>query len=230
MKVVSVLSGGLDSTVLTYKLVNEYGKDNVFALSFNYGQRHSVELEKAKLTCTKLGIVHHIIDISFLNVIIKDVCSLSSSKIVVMPEIEDVIGDPQPVTYVPYRNMILNSIAFSFAESNGCSKVFTGLQINDEYSYWDTTENFIENMNLVSGLNRKHSITLEAPFAYLSKADEIEIGKTLGVAFEDTWTCYTGDEGDGACGVCPSCSERIANFKKSGVKDPIKYKIDILWE
>jgi 7-cyano-7-deazaguanine synthase len=228
-KVVSVLSGGLDSTILTYMLVDKYGKDNVIALSFNYGQKQGIELEKASVTCKKLNIQHKIIDISFLGDIVAPVCANIKGTDVEMPTIQDVLGDPQPPTYVPYRNMILNSIAFSFAESNDCDAVFSGLQIHDEYGYWDTSRMFIDRMNSVSELNRQHQISFEAPFAEMSKKDEIEIGKELGVIFEDTMTCYNPTE-DVACGKCPSCSERIQNFALAGIKDPCKYSIEIPWD
>ena len=93
--VVCVLSGGMDSTVLVYALVNKYGKDNVKAISFNYGQRHSVELEKAKVTVSKLGIDHKIIDISFVGDIVKDVCSFSADTTVELPNNEDSKEDVQ---------------------------------------------------------------------------------------------------------------------------------------
>lgn len=228
-KIVSVLSGGLDSTILTYKLVNDYGPDNVVALSFNYGQKQGIELEKASLTCKKLGIQHKIIDISFLGEIVSPVCANIKGTNVDMPTIQDVLGDPQPPTYVPYRNMILNSIAFSFAESNDCIAVYSGLQIHDEYGYWDTSRMFIDRMNSVSQLNRQHNITFEAPFAEMSKKDEIKIGLELNVPFEDSMTCYNPTD-DIACGKCPSCSERIQNFILAGVKDPCKYNIVIDWD
>ena len=86
-------------------------------------------------------------------------------------------------------------------------------------------------MNNVSRLNRKSNILLRAPFANLSKADEIILGQELNVPFEDTWTCYTGsDSNEVACGTCPSCSERIANFYKVGVADPLKYNVKLPWD
>ena len=109
--VISILSGGLDSTILTYMLSNKYGNDKVIALSFNYGQRHSNELEKAKLTCDKLNIKHQIIDISFLNDIVKNVCALGKDTDLKLPEIKDVLGDPQSLNYVPFRNLIFTSLA-----------------------------------------------------------------------------------------------------------------------
>lgn len=230
MKKVSILSGGLDSTILTYKMVKDFGREAVVALTFNYGQRHDIEIHNAIKTCHKLGIEHKIIDISFLGEVVSPVCALASGTDVEMPTIQDVLGDPQPPTYVPYRNMILNSIGFSFAESVGADAIYTGLQVHDEYSYWDTSHAFIDAMNNVSVLNRQNSITLEAPFADMSKADEIDLGKLLFVPFEDTWTCYRGELGEGACGKCPSCSERIMNFAISGIQDPIPYETFINWD
>ena len=226
--VVSVLSGGLDSTTLTYALVELYGKEKVVALSFLYGQKQSREIDLAAITCEKLGIQHKIIDISFLGDIVSKVSANIGGSDVKMPTISDVLGDPQPPTYVPFRNMILNSIAFSYAEVNECSHVATGLQIHDEYGYWDTSKAFVDSMNGVAINNRMNEIQLIAPFAALSKKEEIEIGKTLNIPYEDTITCYD-PVGEKSCGVCPSCSERIQNFKMAGQKDPIDYLIDIDW-
>lgn len=229
-KVVSVLSGGLDSTIVTYTLVEKYGKDNVIALSFNYGQSHSVELEKATITCQKLGIAHKILDISFLGEVIKNVSALSVTSTVTMPTIEQVLGEPQPLTYVPARNAIIFFIAASFAESNDAIYVFNGLQVHDEYSYWDTTTEFVKRINSVLELNRKNNIKLISPFVNFSKKVEIEVGKELNVPWIDTWTCYDGEHGSGACAKCPSCSERIMNFAKTGIKDPCPYVIEIPWD
>ncbi|AUR85873.1 queuosine biosynthesis protein [Vibrio phage 1.081.O._10N.286.52.C2] len=230
MKVVSVLSGGLDSTILTYKLVESFGAENVFALSFYYGQKQSIELEKAKLTCSKLGIEHRLIDISFLGEVVAPVCANIAGSDVAMPTIQDVLGDPQPPTEVPYRNMLLNTIAFSFAQANGCEQVFTGIQVHDAYGYWDCTQDFLDNMNAISALNRQHEIKLRAPFAHMSKADEIAIGVELGVPFEDSLTCYDPNAAGESCGVCPSCAERIMNFGKAGIIDPAPYSKHIPWD
>lgn len=230
MKKISILSGGLDSSILTYKMVDEFGKDNVIALTYNYGQRHNIEIEMAKKTCARLKIPHQIIDISFLGEVIKNVSALSNKKIVDVPTIQQVVGDPQPNSYVPYRNMILISTALCFAESNDADEVYSGLQAVDEYGYWDTTQTFVNNINHVSSLNRKSQVKLCAPFISLKKKDEIEIGKKLGVHFDETWSCYKGDYELGACGTCPTCAERIQNFAKAGLPDPIKYQIDIPWE
>lgn len=231
-KVVSVLSGGLDSTVLLYKLVKDYGLENVYVITYRYGQKHSIEIAKAIESTHRLGLQdkHLILDISFLGELVKDKSSLSSFSNIEVPEITDILGDPQPVTYVPFRNLIFHSIALSYAENIGATKVFLGLQEHDLYSYWDTSEDFVKAVNSMTSLNRQSKITLETPFIRMSKEEEIRLGIELGVDFKSTWTCYRGPREGQACGVCPSCSERIMNFIKAGIEDPIPYEIDIDWK
>lgn len=224
-----ILSGGLDSTILLYLLKHKY-KDNVLAFSVDYKQRHSIELEMAKKTCEELSVPHMVVPLHFYGDMISKVSSLSDSKIVEMPTIEDVLGQPQPVTYVPFRNLLFTTIALSFAEATQCDSIFIGLQAHDLYSYWDTTPEFIERLNKIADLNRENRIQIYAPFVNLNKKEEIIIGKELGVNFKNTWTCYTGpDENGQACSTCPSCSERIKNFMDAGLIDPIKYKNEIPW-
>lgn len=229
-KAVSVLSGGLDSSIMTYKIVNELGAENVIALSFFYGQKQSAELDRARITCDKLGIAHHLIDISFLGEIVKPVCANISGTSLDMPSIEDVLGDPQPPTYVPFRNLILNSIAVSFAESNGCDKVYNGCQSVDAYGYWDTTESFFGDLNSVLEHNRQTKIEIVTPFINMMKHEEITLGIELGVPFEDTLSCYDPDEANRSCGTCPTCSERIMNFAIAGIPDRTEYVNDIDWD
>lgn len=229
--VVSVLSGGLDSTIMTYILEKRYGSRRVFALSFKYGQKQIREVDMARITCNWLGISHKILDLDVLGDIAKKVSANISDSQIDMPTIKDVLGDPQPKTYIPFRNMILNAFAFSYAEVNQASHVFTGLQVHDEYGYWDTTAKFVSSMNAVASQNRTHQAKLEAPFSHLSKYQEILIAEEMGdVLYNFTLTCYNPNSAGESCGVCPSCSERIANFAKAKVKDPISYSIFIPWE
>lgn len=223
--VVCVLSGGMDSTVLVYALVKKYGASNVKAVSFNYGQRHSVELEKAKVTVSKLGIDHKIIDISFVGDIVKDVCSLSASATVDLPTNEDSKEDTQANFVLPYRNLMFQSIALSYAESLRSEVVYLGIQLDDDFGFWDCRENYYKILNKLTKLNDMYKIKVEAPLLYFSKADEIELGNKLGVPFEDTWTCYRGpDENGKACGICHSCAGRLVAFKSLGLEDPISVK------
>jgi len=226
-----VLSGGMDSTTLLYDVVDKVGADNTRAITFNYGQRHSIEVQKASVSCNKLGVEHKIIDISFLGDLVSNVSALISTSDIPVPDIEDILGDPAPVTEVPYRNMVLVSLALSYAQAQGADAVFMGLQAQDQYSYWDTSLQFVESINGVSKLNRKHSIEISAPYATMSKSEELVIGDKLNIPYEDTWTCYTGPTESGkACGTCPSCSERIMAFMKNDIVDPLSYIIDIDWD
>lgn len=229
--VLAVLSGGLDSSVMTMMLVERYGREKVSAVSYDYGQKQRVELEKAFELCNKLGIKHKILDLNILGDIAKPMSANIGGTDVDMPTIEDVLGDPQPVTYVPFRNMILLSLTMSCAEAANASHVFTGLQVHDEYGYWDTSQKFVDSMNAVASQNRTHKVEIVAPFSHLSKAEEIKI--CLEMEKEQlllsTLSCYNPDNKGWSCGECPTCAERIANFAKAGIEDPIPYQKPINW-
>lgn len=239
--VVVSLSGGLDSTVLLHLMTHRFGSDKVHAISYDYNQRHNVELEMAKKTTRELGVKHKIIDISFLGNIVKGVSAMVKGD-VATPTMKDVLGDPQPVTYVPNRNMILASITAAYAEAQGCNGIALGLQKIDSYAYWDTQVEFYQAIQSVLELNRKHPITFLTPFIDITKVEEIQIGQELSVDFGTCWTCYNPSEERAEttfipepaggrnpvlhyhyqpCGTCPSCSERAAAFKRAGIEDPV---------
>jgi 7-cyano-7-deazaguanine synthase len=229
--VVCILSGGLDSTILLYVLKEKYG-DKVLALTFKYGQKHYIEISKAITTAEKLQTPHKIIDMSFLGDIVSNVSSLSGNSNIDVPNIKEVLGNPSPSTYIPFRNLIFLSLGLSFCESFNADVLCLGVQTHDLYGYWDTTSKFISRVNKVAELSRMFPISIQAPFASLSKKDEILIGKELNVPFEDTWTCYDPQIKNGeivACGVCGSCSERIKNFMDANEKDPVNYNTHIDW-
>ncbi len=236
-KAVVSLSGGLDSTTLLYLAVKELGAENVFAVSFDYNQRHDVELIVAKNTCKKLGVKHEIIDVKFMGEFAKNVSAMVKGS-VETPDMEDILGDPQPVTYMPNRNMILLSIVCGYAESVGADTVSLGIQATDSYSYWDTTPDFYDSIHNVLKLNRKNQIMFVAPFVNMTKIDEIKLGVDLGVDYENSWSCYQPNESPyeakvvnedriihlreyRPCGKCPSCSERRNAFNKLGMVDPL---------
>lgn len=233
-KVVVSLSGGLDSTTLAYLMVDILGKDNVYCLSMNYSQRHDVELECAKATCKKLGVYHKIIDIGFLGEIVSSVSAMVKGE-VKTPTFGEVNAAKEVKTYVPFRNSILSSITFAFAESMGADGIALGIQYgdyenNEAYYYWDTSSQFQEAMQALADLNDKHKISYVAPFVQLTKKDEIELGKKLGVDYSLTWTCYNptitnfdnGMHKMTPCGVCPSCVGRTEAFHALGMEDPQK--------
>jgi 7-cyano-7-deazaguanine synthase len=236
-KVVISLSGGLDSTILTYLMVSILGKKNVYCISAGYNQRHDVELILARKTTALLGVSHKVIDISFMGEIAAGVSSMVKGD-VATPTMEDVLGEPQPSTYMPNRNMILAAIVAGYAESVGANAIALGIQKIDSYSYWDTTPAFYDAVGEVLKLNRKNTIHFVAPFLNSSKIGEIQLAQELAVPLGDTWTCYnpssemlsSGSDEDMVetkikytiCGVCPSCSERAAAFAKAGIIDPVE--------
>jgi 7-cyano-7-deazaguanine synthase len=229
--VVIILSGGMDSTIAMRLCVERYGYKNVKALTFNYGQKQAIEIEKARESTRFLLVEHKVLDLSVLGDLSKGF-SANVDKSIEMPTIKDVLGDPTPKTYVPNRNMILMSLAAAYAETQGLEYIVTGLQSVDEYGYWDTTASFVDKMNSVFNENRKIKIKLIAPFVKLNKFEEIKLLEELdgGVGLlMSTLTCYNPDELGRSCGKCPSCSERIANFAKAGHIDHISYAIDIPW-
>ena len=224
MKALVVLSGGLDSTTSLRLAIASEKYESVEAISFDYKQKQRIELELAAKTCKNLGVPHKIVDISFLNDINKGFSANTDSDIE-MPTIQDILGEPQPVTYVANRNMILMSIAASYAETRGINDIICGFQANDTYGYWDTTQIFINKLNDIFSENRTHKITLSAPFAGLTKKQEIEAVLDLDGnidLYKNTITCYDPVDGK-SCGVCPSCSERLKAFKDLGLVDPIEY-------
>lgn len=235
--VVVVLSGGLDSTIATRLCVEKYGADKVAAISFDYGQRQKIELVRASESSAKLGVKHKVVDLSLLNEISMGF-SANVDTSIAMPTIQDVLGQPQPKTYVPNRNMIMMSIVAAYAETQGAEYIVCGLQVNDEYSYHDTTRRWVDLMNKVLAENRTIQVKIIAPFVDMSKTEELELLQGLDGNLDLaklTMTCYNPVYYDNgatarACGHCPSCAERIQAFLNIGERDPVSYdRNDIPW-
>ena len=226
-KVVCSLSGGLDSTTLLYHLVRTYGQNNVAALSFDYGQKHNIELSQARRTAQKLGVAHTVIPMTFLSEMVAGVSSMVAGGLET-PTYEDIENGGAVTTYVPFRNLILTSICLSFAESVGADAVALGIQFGDyngaAYHYWDCGEAFHKNLQKIADLNDRHHIEFMTPFVDLTKAEIVRYGNRIGVPFEDTWSCYDPVLRDGRyfpCGKCPTCRNRTDAFLECGLKDPL---------
>ena len=226
-KAVVPISGGLDSSVILSIACQQH--DDVYAISYDYGQKHNKELLYAGCQVDEYKNIedHKIIDIKFF----KDIAPTSSltNNNIKVAHTRDVLGDAQTVNYVPFRNMMMLSIACSYAEAVGAEAVYHGSALVDSQAgYWDGSKEFLEQINNLTTLNRKNRIEIKAPLINLSKQEIIKIGLDNGVKFDETWTCYEGNEK--ACGHCTACSSRIQGFLDNKLKDPIEYvRTDIPW-
>jgi len=225
MKAVIPVSGGIDSSVIYETIVRSNKYSEIHAITFDYGQRHRKEIEYAKNRAGS-STSYKILDVTFLKDILQS-SSITCDDISVA-KTRDVLGDPQTVNYVPNRNMILLSICTGFAESIEADVVFHGAALVDSQAgYWDGSVEFLDQINKINDLNRRHRIRVEAPLIDKTKRQIIEMGLTTGVDFKNTWTCYEGKEE--ACGECPACSSRIKGFIDAGYIDPLSYTRDIPW-
>ncbi len=216
---VAIVSGGIDSVTLLHHLVkNEQRRPAV--ITFAYGQKHVREIECARTHARSLGCTgHQVLDLQMLRPLFAGSALVATD--VAVPAAEAVQGDPQPITYVPNRNMIFLALAVAYAESHGAGEVFYGAQQHDLYGYWDCTPQFLEQLNRVYRLNRKNAVRIRAPFVDFSKADILRRGLSLQVDYAATWSCYEGRQA--ACGKCPTCTERLNAFAELGVPDPLPY-------
>lgn len=216
---VAIVSGGMDSVTMLHQLV-KIEKLYPAVITFVYGQKHNKEIEFAKIQAQLLGCTKHLIlDLSLLQPLFAS-SALVSDKLDV-PDMDAVMGDPQPPTYVPNRNMIFLALAAAYAETNGVSGIYYGAQSHDMYGYWDTTPEFLEQLNQVYRLNRKTLIQVKAPLVHYSKTDILRLGLELEVDYAQTWSCYEGQKV--ACGRCPTCVERLNAFETVGIPDPLPY-------
>lgn len=205
-KAVVLLSGGLDSaTVAAMACDQGYA---VYALSFDYGQRHSVELTAAKRVVAHLNLAEH--KIITLDLTTFGGSALTDSSI----DVPDYTGDAEiPVTYVPARNTIFLSYAMAYAEVLGAEDIFIGASSVDYSGYPDCRPEYFEAFNGMSKLATGASI--HTPLINLSKAETIQIGQKLGVDYSLTVSCYRANEKGEGCGTCDSCVLREKGFTEA---------------
>jgi len=213
-----LLSGGIDSAVTAWIADKEC--DELYAITFRYGQTHEKEIGCALTLGSLLGVIRHkVFDIPLSEI---GGSALFNKDKIPTEEVEGV-----PSTWVPQRNTIFLAIAYAWAEVLGVSKVYIGVNYIDYSGYPDCRPEFIirigEALNLASKkyVESGNGISLITPLLYLSKKEIIELGIKLGVPFRYTTSCYLGEEL--ACGKCPSCLIRMKAFREAGIEDPIRY-------
>ncbi|MDT0400362.1 MULTISPECIES: 7-cyano-7-deazaguanine synthase QueC [Streptomyces] len=222
-----LLSGGLDSTT-----VLAIAKDQGFtpyALSFRYGQRHSIELEAAKRVAKVQGVARHVIADIDLRVFGGSALT-ADIEVPKHESLDDVEDGGVPITYVPARNTIFLSFALAFAETVGASDIFTGVTAVDYSGYPDCRPEYMDafatmaNLATRAGVEGTSRMTLHSPLIAMSKADIVREGLRLGVDYSLTSSCYDPDDQGQACGKCDTCLLRLKGFAEAGVTDPVRYQ------
>ena len=219
---VVLLSGGLDSTVCM--AVAKSRGLALFPISFDYHQRHKIELASAQKVAKFYGVRRHLIVETNMDAI--GGSALTDSAIDV--PVGDTERDDVPVTYVPARNLIFLSYALSYAEVIGARHVFIGVNAVDYSGYPDCRPEFISRFQALADFSTKaaavdgRSIAIEAPLQTLSKKEIVLLGSRLGAPLALTHSCYQG--GEKACGVCDSCQLRLQGFREAGISDPVPYE------
>lgn len=225
-KCVVLLSGGLDSTTVL-AIAGAQGFRPV-ALSFDYGQRHRVELERAAVVAKALNALEH-------RVVTFDLRQFGGSALtadipVPTGRTGQDIGRGIPVTYVPARNTIFLAFCLALAEVHGARDLFIGVNAIDYSGYPDCRPEFIRafetlaNLATKAGVEGKSRFKIHTPLIDMTKADIIRKGLELGVDYGLTHSCYAPDAAGLACGVCDSCRLRLKGFEEAGVADPIEYQ------
>ncbi len=226
-KAIILLSGGLDSaTVLAIARERGFAP---YALSFAYGQRHTVELEAAKRVAQALGAVEH--RIAQIDLSAFGGSALTDASIAVPKDRDEhAIGHGIPVTYVPARNTIFLSFALAWAEVLGAYDIFIGVNALDYSGYPDCRPEFIEafekmaNLATACGAEGRGHMRIHAPLINMTKAEIIRAGLQLGVDYGITSSCYDPGPGGEACGACDACQLRLKGFHAQGMEDPALYR------
>jgi 7-cyano-7-deazaguanine synthase len=226
-RAVALASGGLDSsTVLA--LARKQGYD-VYALSFDYGQRHRCELEAARRITQSLGIKHHVI----ASVDLRAFGGSALTSDIEVPKSRAIqeISTEIPVTYVPARNTIFLSMALGWCEVLHAQDIFLGVNAVDYSGYPDCRPEFLEaferlaNLATKAGVEGQSRFQIHAPLLHMTKAEIIRTGIAAGVDFSLTHSCYDPTPEGFACGACDSCILRHNGFVEAGIPDPTQYKI-----
>jgi len=215
-----LFSGGIDSTTALYWALAK-GRD-LQALTFDYGQRHNVEVRLARRTARKAGVPQTVLKIDLGQV----GGSALTDKAIELPRYKKLaeMKPGPPATYVPFRNGILLALAAAWAEARGIPEIVCGFNIIDSPDYPDTRRSFVRAMEKAVNAGTKaafggEKIKITAPFVQMKKSEIIRLGLSLGADYSHSVSCYAG--GEIPCGACSSCLLRERAFAEAGVPDPL---------
>lgn len=222
---VVLLSGGLDSTTVLAMAKREGYTPH--AMTFRYGQRHSVEIEAARRVAQAMGVAKHVV----VDIDLRQWGGSALTSDVEVPKDRDVdhAADEIPVTYVPARNTIFLSFALAWAEVLGADAIFIGVNALDYSGYPDCRPEYVAafeqmaNLATAAGVQGAPRLRIHAPLQHLTKAQIVALGTELGVDYSLTTSCYDPAPDGTACGHCDACQLRLRGFAEAGARDPIVY-------
>jgi 7-cyano-7-deazaguanine synthase len=225
-KAIVLLSGGLDST--TVLAIAQSQGYNVYALSFDYGQSHRIELEAAARIADRAGVVQH-------RVVRVDLQLFGGSALtddIAVPKARSLqeIGTGVPSTYVPARNTVFLALALAWAEVVGASDIFIGVNALDYSGYPDCRPEFIQAFETMANLATKAGtedgirVRIRTPLIAMTKSEIIDAGLALGVDYSLTTSCYDPSAAGTPCGQCDACLLRLKGFAEAGRTDPLRYR------
>ena len=220
-KCIVLLSGGLDSATVLAFAKQDF---NIFALSFDYGQRHKFELDAAKVIAKKNAVENF----QTITIDLKQFGKSALTDDIAVPKNQE-IGDDILITYVPVRNTIFLSYALAYAEVNNIYDIFIGVNSLDYSGYPDCRPEYIGAFEKMANLGTKFTqgskkITIHTPLINMTKSEIILKGHQLGVSYKDTHSCYDPSNEGLACGECDACILRKKGFTMSNITDPTLYQ------
>jgi 7-cyano-7-deazaguanine synthase len=226
-RAVVLLSGGLDSATVAAFAKRDGMEIN--ALSFDYGQRHDIEIAAAREVARSIGAARHVI----LPIDLRAFGGSALTDDIPVPKgrSEADMEDNIPVTYVPARNTIFLSLGLAWAEVLGTGDIFIGVNARDYSGYPDCRAEYLRAFQAMSNLATRGAVegtqpvTIHAPLLDMTKAEIIALGTRLGVDYGLTRSCYDPDDEGRACGKCDSCTLRLKGFAEAGMQDPAPYQV-----
>ena len=222
-KAITVLSGGLDSTVATAYYRDKY---DISALTFDYGQRSArMEIESASKICQKLKIRHTVVELPWLKNLGESALTTEEE----VPKLEfdeldrtDVCKQTAQKVWVPGRNIVFTAIATSYAEDSDAEKIIVGWDLEEAATFPDNSIEFLDAYNKVLEIGSINDIVIEAPLIDKNKKEIVQLGVKVDAPLGLSYSCYMGEKLH--CGVCESCMRRKRAFKSADIVDQVKYK------
>ena len=218
-KALVVLSGGQDSTTCLYWAIDKFGRENVSSVTFDYGQRHRIELTSAAEIADFTGVPNVILPIDTFAALGGD--ALTATDIAVESTLDEDSGLPN--TFVPGRNLIFLTFAAAFAYQRNIAHLVTGVAQTDYSGYPDCREETMKSLQTAIQQGMESELQIHTPLMHLSKKETVELAQVLGAlpAMAMTHTCYNGERPP--CGQCAACELRAKGFAEAGVADPLLY-------